>query len=191
MNYEDFQWTIKTQYEVMENEIQIYAPAGTDYFVNPLDGNVKANAPFFYKEVEGDFVLRAKVSHDFVSTYDACVLFALDNDKLWAKACFEYTDLGTHSVVTVMTNERSDDANGVNVDGNEIWLQMSRKDNLFAIHYSYDGKKYMMARLCHMPMQKKIKVGLEAQSPLGNGGIRKFADVSLELRSLTDIRNGN
>jgi regulation of enolase protein 1 (concanavalin A-like superfamily) len=191
MNYEDFQWTIKTQYEVTEDGIQIYAPAETDYFVNPADGKVRADAPFFYKEVEGDFVLRAKVSHDFVSTYDACVLLALDNDKLWAKACFEYTDIGTNSVVTVMTNERSDDANGINVDGNEIWLQMSRKDNLFAIHYSYDGKEYMMARLCNLPMQKKIKVGLEAQSPTGNGGIRNFSNVSLELKGLADIRNGN
>ncbi len=118
------------------------------------------------------------------------MLLALDNDKLWAKACFEYTDLGTNSVVTVMTNERSDDANGINVDGNEIWLQMSRKDDLFAIHYSHDGNEYMMARLCHLTMQKKIKVGLEAQSPRGNGGIRKFSNVSLELRGPVDIRNG-
>nr|WP_330370912.1 DUF1349 domain-containing protein [Lachnoclostridium phytofermentans] len=169
----------------------MYAPAKTDYFVNPADGKVVTDAPFFYKEVEGDFILRAKVSHDFVSTYDACVLLALENEKLWAKACFEYTDLGTHSVVTVMTNERSDDANGVDVDGDEVWLQLSRKDNLFAIHYSLDGKEFKMARLCHLPMQKKIKVGLEAQSPTGDGGSRRFSNVSLELRSLEDIRNGN
>lgn len=191
MNYNDFQWTIETQYEVVEDGIHIYAPAKTDYFVNPADGKVVTDAPFFYKEVEGDFVLRAKVSHDFVSTYDACVLLALENEKLWAKACFEYTDLGTHSVVTVMTNERSDDANGVDVDGDDVWLQLSRKDDLFAIHYSSDGKEFKMARLCHLPMQKKIKVGLEAQSPTGDGGTRRFSNLSLELRSLIDIRNGN
>lgn len=190
MNYNDFQWTIETQYEVVEDGIHIYAPAKTDYFVNPADGKVVTDAPFCYKEVEGDFVLRAKVSHDFVSTYDACVLLALENEKLWAKACFEYTDLGTHSVVTVMTNERSDDANGVDVAGDEVWLQLSRKDDLFAIHYSQDGKEFKMARLCHLPMQKKIKVGLEAQSPTGDGGTRRFSNVSLELRSLADIRNG-
>lgn len=191
MNYKDFQWTVETQYEAAEDGIQIYAPAGTDYFVNPADGKVQADAPFFYKEVEGDFVLRAKVSHAFISTYDACVLLALENERLWAKACFEYTDIGTHSVVTVMTNERSDDANGINVEGDEIWLQMSRKDNLFAIHYSYDGKNYRMARLCCLPMRNKIKVGLEAQSPTGKGGMRRFSEVSLELRSLADIREGN
>ncbi len=71
-----------------DNGIIAYAPADTDYFVNPVDGQAKANA-----------------------------------------------------VVTVMTNEKSDDANGINVDTNEIWLQMARKDNAFAIHYSLDGKE--------------------------------------------------
>jgi regulation of enolase protein 1 (concanavalin A-like superfamily) len=190
MDYKDFNWINETKYEETEDGIQVYAPADTDYFVNPIDGNVKANAPFFYKEVDGDFILRAKVSHDFISTYDACVLLALENDKLWAKACFEYTDLGTNAVVTVMTNEKSDDANGINIEGNEIWLQMSRKDNVFAIHYSLDGKEFMMSRLSYLPMQKKIKVGLEAQSPTGKGGMRKFTDVSLEIRSPLDIRKG-
>lgn len=77
-------------------------------------------------------------------------------DKLWAKACFEYTDFGTNAVVTVMTNERSDDANGINVDSKEMWLQIARKDNVFAIHYSFDGEEFVMARLAHLPMPKKI-----------------------------------
>lgn len=115
---------------------------------------------------------------------------ALENDKLWAKACFEYTDLGTNSVVTVMTNGKSDDANGVDVEGNEIWLQMSRQDNIFAIHYSLDGDKFLMSRLSHLPMGRKIKVGLEAQSPTGNGGIRKFSNITLEERSPLNIREG-
>lgn len=190
MDFKDFKWTVETKYEEVDNGIQAYAPAGTDYFVNPIDGKVKADAPFFYKEVEGDFILKAKISHDFIATYDACVLLALDHDKLWAKACFEFTDLGTNSVVTVMTNEKSDDANGINVDTNEIWLQMSRQDNVFAIHYSLDGKEYLMSRLAYLPMQKKIKVGLEAQSPTGKGGLRKFSDVSLEIRTPQDIRKG-
>lgn len=190
MNFKDFKWTVETKYEETDNGIQIYAPGETDYFVNPVDGEVKANAPFFYKEVEGDFILRAKVSLDFESIYDACVLLALDHDKLWAKACFEFTDLGTNAVVTVMTNEKSDDANGVTVNGNEVWLQMSRKDNVFAIHYSLDGKEFLMSRLAYLPMQKKIKVGLEAQSPTGKGGMRNFSEFSLETRSPIDIRKG-
>ena len=190
MDFKDFKWSNATDFEETEHGISIYAPSETDYFVNPLDGEVKVNAPFFYREVEGDFILKAKVSLDFESIFDASVLMALDHNKLWAKACFEYTDFGTKSIVTVMTNEKSDDANGVNVDVNEIWLQLSRKEDVFAIHYSLDGNEFIMARLAFLPMQKKIKVGLEAQSPTGKGGYRNFNNVSLQLRSPSNIRLG-
>ena len=190
MDFKDFKWTVETEYKETENGLEVYAPANTDYFVNPVDGKVTADAPFFYKEVEGDFIFKAKVKHDFVSTFDACVLLALANDKLWAKACFEYTDFDTNAVVTVRTNEKSDDANGINVDGNEIWLQIARKDNVFAIHYSFDGKEFIMARLAHLPMPKKIKVGIEAQSPTGEGGMRYYSDISLDMTSPVDIRKG-
>ena len=49
-------------YEEVENGIRAYATPNTDYFVNPETNEVTANAPFFYKEVSGDFMLRAKVS---------------------------------------------------------------------------------------------------------------------------------
>lgn len=191
MEFSDFKWKRETKVNVLESGIEIYAPAGSNYFVNPSDNSKNNSAPFFYKEVEGDFVFKAKVNHDFISLYDACVLLAYDNETLWAKACFEYTDINTHSVVTVMTNELSDDANGYDVDGNEVWLQIARKDNIFAIHYSLDGKKFLMSRICKLPMQKKIMVGLVAQCPMGAGSMMKFEEVSLEEKTLLNIREGN
>ena len=163
----------------------------TDYFVNPETGEVTANAPFFYEEVSGDFVLRAKVSLDFESAYDACVLLALDNERLWAKACFEMSDFGVPLIVSVMTNGLSDDANGIGVDGTEAWLQLSRKGNVFAVHYSLDGKEFRMARLAYLPMSSTIKIGFEAQSPSGSGGVRNFSDIDFRKVSLSNIRNGN
>ncbi len=190
MDFKDFQWVNESEFEWTANGAAIHAPAETDYFVDPIDGKITATAPFFYKEVTGDFIFKAKVSLAFESVYDAAVLLVLDHETLWAKACFEYTDFGTTSVVTVMTDGRSDDANGVNVETDEIWLQMSRKDKVFAIHYSLDGEDYTMARLAHLPMQHTIKVGLEAQSPTGKGGKRMFEEISLELKSPADIRAG-
>lgn len=171
-------------------EIVIDATPYSNAFVNPESLEVHVKAPFYYQEVEGDFVFRAKVSHDFVKTYDACVLFAYDHDRLWAKACFEYTDFGSHAVVCVMTNGCSDDSNCVDIDGNTIYLQLSRKGDVFAIHYSKDGQNYRMARLTRLPMEKKIKVGILAQSPMGQGGKRIFSDISLIQKTLPDIRTG-
>lgn len=191
MDFNNFKWLTKAEYKVSNNGICIYAPAHTNYFIDPTNGIVDNNMPFFYEEVEGDFVFKAKVSHEFISTYDACVLFAYDNEKLSAKACFEYTDLNTHSVVSVITNEKSDDANGIDVNGNELWLQLARKENVFAIHYSLDGIKFRMSRICSLPMKKKIKVGLAAQSPMGEEKMMKFEEISLEEKSLLNIREGN
>lgn len=191
MNFDNLQWLVKSSYERTEQGIKMYAPAKSDYFVDPFTEKATTSAPFLYQEVTGDFVFKAKVSHDFIATYDACVLLALDNEKLWAKACFEYTDLNTHAIVSVMTNQKSDDANNVPIDNNEVWLQLARKDNVFAIHYSTDGQTFKMARLTYLPMQKTIKVGLVAQSPTGNGGMYYFENISLDYISLENIRDGN
>lgn len=191
MNLKNASWLAETSYNLLENGIEIDAPAGSNYFVNPSDGSINTTAPFLYEEVEGDFVLNAKVSHAFTSLYDACVLLAYESETLWAKACFEFTDINTHSVVTVITNVCSDDANGYDVDKNEVWLQIARKGNIFAIHYSLDGKKYLMSRICGLPMSNKIKVGLVAQCPMGTGAKMKFEHVSLKKITLEDIREGN
>ena len=180
-----------SRWETIENGIKAIAAPNSDFFVNPETDEVITSAPFFYREVSGDFVLRARVKHDFASTYDACTLLALDHERLWAKACFEMTDYGTHSVVSVTTNGRSDDANGVAVDGNEVWLQIARKGNVFGIHYSLDGVKFTMARLTWLPMRAAIKVGFGAQSPTGNGGERYFRDIEFRNVTLKDIRGGN
>ncbi|MGL5721568.1 MAG: DUF1349 domain-containing protein [Brevinema sp.] len=172
------------------NKIVISAREKTDFFVNPETDQVIANAAFAYKNVEGDFVMQAKVSHQFQSTYDACVLFAFENERKWAKACFEATDFNTKAVVSVMTDGNSDDANGVNVEDKSVWLRLSRKGNVFAVHYSTDNKNFYMARICSIIMNKEIKVGLVAQSPTGLGGEMIFEEFSLEKRTLNDIRQG-
>ncbi|HHT96883.1 MAG TPA: DUF1349 domain-containing protein [Clostridiales bacterium] len=210
MDFKDFKWTVETKHKITETGIEITPIPGRDYFVNPITDEVTVDSAYFYKEVEGDFVIRAKVSHDCMSTYDACVLMAYDNDRLWAKACFEKSDFNTNAVVTVMTNGRSDDANGVNIDGKEVWLQLARKGNVFAVHYSLDGEEFIMSRLCHLPMQDKIRVGISGQCPVGdtlmknlglesfdieelskNVGVDSFEFLSLEKYTLSDIRNGN
>ncbi len=175
---------------MVNDKIMIKALPQTDFFVNPENGQVTANAQYVYKLIKGDFIMQAKVSHDFVYTYDACVLLAFDNEKKWAKACFEQTDFGTKAVVTVMTNGKSDDANGVNIEKNEVWLRLSRKGDVFAVHYSVDGTNFVMARLCSIPMNEEIKVGMVAQSPMGTGGNMTFEHFILETKSLTDIRKG-
>lgn len=50
MVFKDFQWMNKTGFEETENGVAIYAPGKTDYFVNPVDGDVKQMPHFTIKK---------------------------------------------------------------------------------------------------------------------------------------------
>lgn len=195
MNVADWKWLNESKMVCMGNEVAISAPAYTDWFNNPVPENGElsapvANAPFLYTEVEGDFVFRAKVRPNFKTNYDACALMVIQDEKLWCKAAFEKSDFGTTAAVCVVTNGISDDANGCNIEQEEVWLQIVRVGDVFCTHYSLDGENFYMVRLFHMPVEKSVKVGIEAQSPVGEGGLRFYSDISLEKRSVKNLRAG-
>lgn len=195
----DFQWLNKGNIDIDENgKITIYAPAGTDFFCN--DGTISEegvtpeslhNAPFYYTEISGDFVLTVKVSHDFKDTYDSSSLMVMEDMDNWAKSCFEKTDFGTHAAVSVVTkNGHSDDANGCNLEGSSVWLRICRVNNSFSFLFSEDGTRYYMTRFFNFSGKETVKVGLLAQAPQGNGGYRIYEDLTIEKRTVKNIRFG-
>lgn len=195
MNTQNWKWLNESSKIEAGNELVIYAPEKTDWFNNPVPENGElsapvANAPFLYTEVEGDFVFRAKVRPNFKSVYDACALMVIQDEKLWAKAAFEKSDFGTTSAVCVVTNGISDDANGCNIEQDEVWLQIVRVGDVFCTHYSLDGETFYMVRLFHLPVEKRVKVGVEAQSPAGEGGLRFYTDISIEKKTVANLRAG-
>ncbi|MBR0267557.1 MAG: DUF1349 domain-containing protein [Clostridia bacterium] len=195
MNYSEWKWLNESRMIETNGELAITAPAKTDWFNNPVPENGMlskpvANAPFFYTEVEGDFVFRARVRPNHRYTYDACALMVIRDEKMWAKAAFEKSDFGTRAAVCVVTNQVSDDANGCNIEQDEVWLQIVRVGDIFCVHYSLDGEKFDMVRLFHLPVGESVKVGVEAQSPAGEGGLRFFSDISLEKKTVQNIRAG-
>ena len=195
MDLQNWKWLNESQIIHEGDEVVIYAPAKTDWFNNPVPENgllsaPVANAPFFYTEVTGDFVFRAKVRPNFKSVYDACALMVIQDEKLWTKAAFEKSDFGTTAAVCVVTNGVSDDANGCNIAQDEVWLQIVRVGDVFCTHYSLDGERFDMVRLFHLPVEKTVKVGIEAQSPAGDGGLRFYSEISLENRTVRNLRAG-
>ncbi|WP_055107032.1 DUF1349 domain-containing protein [Paenibacillus ihumii] len=183
-------WLNESRVIEKEGLLQIPAPGNTDFFIHPETGEIKNNAPFFYTDVQGDFVLRAKVRHDFISTYDGAALFVMDREDRWMKLCHEYTDFDTYAVVSVVTDGRSDDANGQSLADQSVWLQIGRKGNAFAMHYSTDGIHYQMVRVFHMKASDTLKAGIVSQSPTGKGLISDFSDIQLERITMQNIRAG-
>lgn len=188
--FEKFKWLNQADAVLGEKSLIIKAKPKTDFFIDPADGARHLSGAYFYEEANLDFILKARVSHTFDGVYDACALMVMSDEACWAKICFELTDIGTHSVVSMVTNGTSDDANGVDLLGNTVYLQIAKQGHLFAMHYSLDGEQYKMTRYFSLPMPERFKVGFAAQSPLGNGGSFSFDKIQLDYREIKDIRNG-
>ena len=111
--------------------------------------------------------------------------------KQWAKLCYEATDFGTHAAVSVVTRcEHSDDANGVNLDAPDLWLQVFRLGDVFGMHYALDGSDWRMVRLFRLAVSQTVKVGLEPQCPSGPGTTIDFLSFTVEPRTVTNLRLG-
>ena len=196
---EKFHWIHEGEVVLEENRIIMMAPALTDFFCGGETTSEEGilpeslcNAPYYYTEIDGDFVLKVKVSHEFRETYDSASVMVMHDMTNWAKCCYELTDFGTHAAVSVVTiNGESDDANGCNIEGQDyLWLKVCRVGRAFSFHYSLDGEKFNMTRYFLMPETKTIKVGLLAQAPTGNGGKRIYENLSIEHITVKNIRAG-
>ena len=196
---EKFHWINEGEVVLEENRIIMMAPALTDFFCGGETTSEEGilpeslcNAPYYYTEIDGDFVLKVKVSHEFRETYDSASVMVMHDMTNWAKCCYELTDFGTHAAVSVVTiNGESDDANGCNIEGQDyLWLKVCRVGRAFSFHYSLDGEKFNMTRYFLMPETKTIKVGLLAQAPNGNGGKRIYENLSIEHITVKNIRAG-
>ena len=79
---------------------------------------------------------------------------------------------------------------GAVYENGEVAIKAPAQTDWFCTHYSLDGKEFHMVRLFHLPVEKTVKVGLEAQSPAGDGGVRFYSDILLENRTVKNLRAG-
>ena len=170
--------------------LRIHAGAKTDFFQNPNSRQATDSGHLLSVPVEGDFVARAHVRPTFISTYDAGALMVRHDATHWAKTCYESTDFGTHAVVSVVTNGQSDDANGVNLDVTDVWLQIVRVGGVYAMHYALDGQNWRMTRYFTLPLPPTVSVGIVAQSPVGPGTAVDYLYFAVEQRKVDNLRAG-
>ncbi|CAI9401511.1 DUF1349 domain-containing protein [Aestuariimicrobium sp. T2.26MG-19.2B] len=183
-------------WQVNESGVAVTAKPTSDLFVDPRgeetgDSHSAMNAvTLLGTPTDGDFTLTARVRVDFLDTFDAGVLLAWADEAHWAKLCFEYSPQGQPMVVSVVTRGVSDDANSSLVDGNVVWLRLSRVGRVLALHSSTDGQTFSFVRVFHLG-DAPIRVGFEAQSPTGRGCAVEFTEVSFTSRTLDDLRDGS
>ncbi len=187
-----FSWENEPEeYQFQSNALVITAKAETDYFNDPENGKVTATAPYLYSEITGDFVATTLVKPDLSSVWNATALLLYIDKEQWIKFGFENSDATGPGIVSVVTRTRSDDANGVIIkDETTLWLRLIRKGDLYAMHWSRDGKIFKMARLAHLPTSEKVRIGLEAQCPAGETATHRFLHFSIEKKTVKDLRKG-
>jgi uncharacterized protein len=171
--------------------LTLTAAARTDMFVDPAGVDQVPDAGRFTGlPPGGDFTLAARVSVEFASTFDAGVLLLHAGERQWAKLCFEYSPQHRPTAVTVVTKGTSDDCNSFEVDGNTLWLRITRSGAAWAFHASADGAWWRLLRYFTLETGL-VRVGFLAQSPTGEGCAATFDHITFGPGAPADLRDGS
>jgi regulation of enolase protein 1 (concanavalin A-like superfamily) len=183
--------TTPTSWNIVDQAaLTITAGARTDLFVDPQGTAETLNAPRLLADVTGDFLLSARVTVGFASTYDAGVLLLYVGEREWGKLCFEYSPQRQPMVVSVVTHGVSDDCNSFVVDGDQVWLRIARLGRAFAFHASTDGTFWHFVRHFALDAEETIAAGFAAQSPTGEACTATFDAIRYAPERLHDLRSG-
>jgi regulation of enolase protein 1 (concanavalin A-like superfamily) len=169
--------------------LEVAPKAKTDFF-RPHEGVGRDNAALLYTGVRGDFTAATLAEADLVAFGDAAALTIRSSEQLWAKICIERSPVGDVSVVSVVTRDWSDDANGELLDRPTCRLRITRKGHRIGMHYSTDGKTWRFVRAVGLPMPDEILVGIHAQAPYRGGCRALFRSFTLEEKAVEDFRSG-
>jgi regulation of enolase protein 1 (concanavalin A-like superfamily) len=168
--------------------LTIVPEARTDFF--RMDDQIADNACFLYVEMEGDFTLVAQAKAHLVGFGDAAAMMVRAQENQWAKLCLERSPIGDVSVVSVVTNGNSDDANNELLPEPACYLRVTRDGNTFGMHYSLDGKIWRFVRKFMLDMPETVMIGVHAQAPFVGGCQVQFKSLDLYGTPVADFRSG-
>ena len=171
---------------------RITTGAATDFFNDPTGSHMKQNGHLWYKEVSGDFIVRACIRPQFGHVWDAGCVMVRKDANIWAKLCYERTDFGPDAIVSVVTKNVSDDANGVEITAEAVHLQIVRKGNVFAMHYAPDDVNWQMVRIFSLDVAKDepLQVGINSQCPGGESTTIDVLSFAIIPGSIDNMRAG-
>ncbi|MEX0171043.1 DUF1349 domain-containing protein [Streptomyces sp. LMG1-1-1.1] len=185
-------WTIApATWSLAAGVLTVTAAPRTDVFTDPVSGAARRDAAMALTgPPEGDWQFSARLRVGFRSAWDAGALIVRSDDEHWAKLNFEQAPDGAPSVYSVVTRGRSDDALAGPVAGDALWLRISRIGEGFAFHVSDDGEFWRLVRQFALDGPRPVRVGIEVQSPVGDGCRVHFDDIRLTPTSLAHLFDG-
>jgi len=168
----------------------IIVPRAPSDFFRPYGGSANDNCCLLYREIAGDFTAATQVSAELVDFGDAAALTVRAHEAQWAKLCLERSPIGEVSLVSVVTDPWSDDSNNERVRSPECYLRLTRKGNIFGMHYSLDGTKWRFVRTFGLEMPSTVMVGIHAQAPFRHGCRALFRSLTISSEPVADFRSG-
>ncbi|WP_114766896.1 DUF1349 domain-containing protein [Vibrio rhodolitus] len=188
---DNFKWLNPPKhYQLNGSGIEITPFANTD-FIRSYNSTIADNASFYFREIEGDFCLQAKLEGQLIGKYDAGALMIRIDEKHWAKLCIERCADDGISIVSVVTNTWSDDTNNERLDCANCYLRVIRQGDLIVFHYSLDGHIWRFVRKFPIDWSNSIQVGLAVQAPFEQGAVVEFSDVRLGPNRVVNFRDGS
>jgi hypothetical protein len=186
----DLQWLHEPlDWEFDNTGLRIVPHAPSDFF-RPGDGPPNDNGALLYKHVTGNFTAVTQVTADLCDFGDAAALTVRAGESLWAKICLERSPTGEIAIVSVVTNPWSDDSNNELLTSPACYMRLTRKGDIFAMHYSLEGKTWRFVRTFTIAMPPDVMVGIHAQAPFTGGCQVLFHSLTLSPEPVADFRSG-
>jgi regulation of enolase protein 1 (concanavalin A-like superfamily) len=177
-------------YTISATAIQIEAGEKTDMFRDPNVTYNTDNAPKLFFTPDQNFVLTAGIKHHFASKWDGGAIVLKADNLNWIKFCFEKDYTGQHRVVSVVTNNISDDCNSVAINGDKVFYKIAKADNVITLYYSTNNKKWFLIRHLQFNAKGPLHIGFMAQSPMGKNNKVTFTDITYSNRKIKDPYTG-
>ncbi len=174
------------------NTVEIESGAKSDFF-NAPDGKEKYSiAPLLLTPIDTEkpFTFIAKVTPEFSETYDAGAIYMFTNDNKWLKFAFEMDERKLTRIVTVRTNETSDDNNHDAIEKQSVYLKISSDAESIGYYYSTDSISWQLVKVYKNDFSSTTYIGISSQSPLGKGIKTTFEDITLNNVAIKDFRKG-
>jgi len=168
------------------NDFVIVAGGKTDMFRDPNVTYNTDNAPKLLFEGDENFVLVASIEHAFASKWDGGALVIKQDSLHWIKFCFEKDYTGAKRVVSVVTNNISDDCNSGEMKSNKVFYKVAKAGNVITLYSSENGIKWLLVRHLQFDAQRGFRLGFLAQSPTGDQCEVKFSDISYKTEKIKD-----
>jgi uncharacterized protein len=178
----------KGQVSIGFGALRIAPSSGTNLFRAPGGGFNMVNAPMVLASADKDFTLVARVSAQLVERYDVGALVLYQDETHWAKLCFENSAHKEATVVTVVTRDRSDDANSETIASPFVYLALARHGDEFSLHFSRDGREWRLARHFEQAFADTLKVGFAAHSDANPHFVVSFSEIAYRPAAPHNLR---